>query len=219
MVRIIAILVFLHLLLACDGYPKDPKGSLHAARNQVLKVGASEFPPWVQWENGSVTGVETELVSQFASSIGARVEWVQGSEGMLMTLLEAHELHLVVGGITADSPWNDRVALTRPYRKQHYVICSTDENLSPRNIKNQKVAVHKNSLLSAQIKAEDGIPERLTSLKNYRGLIAISADERSRYPCGQEQISLKPIEHVIALPMGENALLMAVEKFLHGVRR
>jgi Bacterial extracellular solute-binding proteins, family 3. len=219
MIRIIAILVCFQLLAACDGYPRDPKGSLRAAQNQVLKVGASEFSPWVRWENGNATGIEAELVENFARSIGTRVEWITGSEGMLMTMLEAHELHLVVGGITADSPWKKRVALTRPYRKQHYLICSTDENLSPRTLKNQKVALYKDSPLGAQIKDKDGIPERLNSLENYRGLIVIAADERDRYPCGQEEIRLKPSEHVMALPMGENALLMAVEKFLQGVRR
>ncbi len=219
MVRIIAALICFHLLVACDDYPRDPKGSLLAAQNQVLKVGASEFSPWIRWQNGIATGSEATLVEDFARSIGARVEWIKGSEEMLMTMLEVHELHLVVGGITAESPWSRRVALTRPYLKQHYLICSTDENLSPRMVKNQKVAMHKDSMLSAHIKDKDGIPERLDSLENYRGLIAISADERNRYPCGQEHIRLKPSEHVIALPMGENALLMAVEKFLHGVRR
>lgn len=217
MLRIIAILVCFHLLVACDSYPRDPKRSLHTAQNQILKVGASEFSPWIRWQNDRVTGLEAELVEDFARAIGARVEWVKGSEGMLMTMLEAHELHLVVGGITADSPWNKRVALTRPYRKQGYLICSTDENLSPRTIKNQKVALLKDSPLGIQIKDKDGIPERLDSLGNYRGLITIAADERDRYACGQEHISLKPSEHVMAVPMGENALLMAVEKFLHGV--
>lgn len=219
MVRILSVLLIFPLLIACDDYPRDPRGSLSAAQNQVLRVGASEFSPWIQWQNGSVSGVEAELVDQFARSIGARVNWIKGSEGMLMKMLEAHELHLVVGGVTADSPWRHHVAFTRPYRKQHYLICSTDENLSPQKPQNQKIALNKDSLLGPQIKSKEGIPQRLDSLENYRGLIAIPVEEQSRYSCGQDPMRLKPTEHVMALPMGENALLMALEKFLHGARR
>ena len=216
---VLPLLFALPLLVACDGYPRDPKGSLREAQNETLKVGAAEFPPWVRWQNDSVSGTEAELVEQFAHSIGAQVEWIKGSEGMLMRMLEAHELHLVVGGITADSPWRQYVAFTRPYRKQQYVICSTDQNQSPQDIKNQQVALQKDSLLGPQIKGKEGLPQRMDSLENYRGLIAIPAEARSRYSCGADEIHLKPSEHVMALPMGENALLMALEKFLHGVRR
>jgi polar amino acid transport system substrate-binding protein len=219
MVRIVAILIYLLSLAACDDYPRDPKGSLKEVENQVLKVGAAEFVPWITFDDGKVTGTEAELVEQFARSLGAKVEWIKGSEGLLMNMLEANELHLVVGGITADSPWARHVALTRPYHKQQYVICSTDATVSPQRVENQKVALAKNSPLGLQIKDKGGIPDRLDSLENHRGLIAISADERDRYSCGHDDVQLKPTEHVMAIPMGENALLMAVEKFLHGGHR
>lgn len=222
MMRIISSLFYLFfslfLLVACDSYPRDPKKSLRNVQNGILKVGAAELSPWVSWQdNGRVSGAEVELVEQFAESLNTQVEWVKGSEGLLMRMLEAHELHLVIGGVTADSPWSRYVAFTRPYRQQQYVICSTDQTLSPHKIKNQQVALHNESPLGPQIKAKDGQPQRLARLENYRGLIAIPSEERRRYSCAEDEMRLKPSKHVMAVPMGENALLMALEKFLHGV--
>src|SRR5690625_4790157 len=60
-------------------------------------------------------GTEVELVADFAASRQAQVEWVIGGEENLISQLAEGDLDLVIGGLTADSPWQDMAALTRPY--------------------------------------------------------------------------------------------------------
>jgi hypothetical protein len=55
------------------------------------------------------------LVRTLAHELGAGVVWIRGTESDLLRALHRRELDLVVGGLTADSPWKAKVALTRPY--------------------------------------------------------------------------------------------------------
>lgn len=101
---------------ACGDLPRDPNDSLEDARGGVLRVGVSASPPWVT-ETDPVGGREAALVRSFAASIGARVEWVWGGAEENLARLEHGELHIVAAGLTGDSPWNGRVALTRPHAR------------------------------------------------------------------------------------------------------
>ena len=38
----------------------------------VLRAGASENPPWVAFDGGTIAGVEPDLINAFAASLGAR---------------------------------------------------------------------------------------------------------------------------------------------------
>lgn len=94
--------------------PADPDGTLDRVRDGVLRVGVSPHPPW------TVTGLEpsgseVELVRKFADRLDAEIEWIEGGEEALVASMERGELDLVVGGLTAKSPWADQVALTAPY--------------------------------------------------------------------------------------------------------
>jgi polar amino acid transport system substrate-binding protein len=113
-------LLFLLLagLTACDSYPKDPDNTLEKIRNGKLRVGYSENPPWVVKTAGAPTGIEPKLITAFAKTQQARIEWVHDSEQDLIALLKKKELHLVVGGLLHTSPWSQQVSLTRPYLKK-----------------------------------------------------------------------------------------------------
>lgn len=56
-----------------------------------------------------------DLVSDFAATIDADVQWSAGGEESLVHRLERGELDLVIGGLTAQSPWTAQVVLTKPY--------------------------------------------------------------------------------------------------------
>lgn len=113
--RIASVLAALLALAACAQLPVDPNGTLHEVRSGTLVVGAFESEPWVKLAGDEPTGVEPELVRQFAGSLGAEVEWVLGAEHELVEQLAAGELHLVIGGVEEDTPWSSKAALTRPY--------------------------------------------------------------------------------------------------------
>ena len=108
------------LLLAtgCD-LPRDPEKTLDRVRGGTLRVGVSAHEPWTDWKgDGSdrrPVGIEVELAEQFAKEIDAEVHWVRGSEGELLTALENFDLDLVAAGLTDDTPWKDRVGLSRTF--------------------------------------------------------------------------------------------------------
>ena len=96
--------------------PSDPDHTLQRVRGGILRVGASPSEPWIVWDaEREPTGIEADLVRRFAATLGARVEWTRGGEEALIGRLERGELDLVVGGLTAKTPWVDKAAITKPY--------------------------------------------------------------------------------------------------------
>jgi ABC-type amino acid transport substrate-binding protein len=95
--------------------PSDPNGTLDAAVDGTLRVGASPDPTLVEVRGEEVSGAEVELVEAFASSIDARIDWTVGGEEQLVTGLEDGELDLVIGGITDQTPWVDHAGVSRSY--------------------------------------------------------------------------------------------------------
>jgi polar amino acid transport system substrate-binding protein len=96
--------------------PADPEGTLDRVRDGILRVGVSPNPPWTELrDRADPTGLETELARNFATGLNAHIEWTTGGEQQLVDALEHGELDLLVGGLTKDSPWTEKVSLTRPY--------------------------------------------------------------------------------------------------------
>jgi ABC-type amino acid transport substrate-binding protein len=112
----------LMVLLAAGGcsvtVPTDPDGTLDRVTGGTLRVGVSPNPPWTELPGGpdaDPAGTEVELVERFAEAIDAEIVWVPGGEEDLVGQLEHDELDLLIGGLTARSPWSNKVALTYRY--------------------------------------------------------------------------------------------------------
>jgi ABC-type amino acid transport substrate-binding protein len=116
---------------ACD-LPKDPDGATERVlATHRLRVGVSEHPPWVQFDGSEVKGLEPDLIRAFAAEMGAEVTWTRNSETPLLEMLEERQLDLVAAGFTSSSPWQTRVAATRPYLKsseRHILFAAPGEN-------------------------------------------------------------------------------------------
>ena len=97
------------------GIPVDPEGTLERASGGVLRVGMSQHEPWTTLDGGERSGVEVRLIEEFAAERDAEVEWSDGGEEFLIGELHRGALDVVVGGLTARTPWVDQAALTRPY--------------------------------------------------------------------------------------------------------
>ena len=126
-------------LNGCSTFPADPNDTLNRVRAGVLRVGVSPHEPWTQLprNGGEPTGTEPALVREFAAQLDADVIWIIGGEERLMTELHEGRLELVVGGLTADTPWTDKAAITQPYTeaadttgevKQHVMAAPMGEN-------------------------------------------------------------------------------------------
>jgi polar amino acid transport system substrate-binding protein len=121
------------LLLSGCGIPRDASHTLERARNGVLRIGVVANDPWVIDRGSTVGGIEARLVTDVASSIGARIEWVRAPEFELIRALHKRDLQLVIGGFDRKVRWAPDVALTRPYLqtadgKAHVLAAPPGEN-------------------------------------------------------------------------------------------
>lgn len=96
--------------------PADPDGTLRTVSGGELRVGVSADEGLADVSTDTPSGPIIDLVDTFADSLDAEVEWTMGSEETLVTMVEEGDLDLVVGGLTDQTPWVDRVGVTRGYR-------------------------------------------------------------------------------------------------------
>lgn len=111
----LAVAAALALVLAGCGIPADPDGSLDRITGGVLRAGASPSGELVIVDGDEVSGVLPEVVEDFAAARHARVEWTVDSEEDLVDDLASGRLDVVVGGMTAQTPWAEQVSVTRAY--------------------------------------------------------------------------------------------------------
>jgi len=112
---LLATTIALVVLSGCD-FPADPEETLENARGGSLRVGVIENEPWVVLHGkGEPTGVEPELVRQFAESIDSDISWIEGSADELAPAVGGFQIDILIGGLTADFPHPEDVVMTRPY--------------------------------------------------------------------------------------------------------
>jgi len=108
--------VALLFLSACEDYPKDVNGTLDTVQEtKLIRVGLIEHAPWVVEGQMGPQGIEVELLTEFAASLGATPQWNFLSEAEAVEKLAHHELDVVIGGLTQKSPRKKEVGFTRPY--------------------------------------------------------------------------------------------------------
>lgn len=103
------------LLLGACGLPRDPEHTLERVRGGPLRVGIMHAPPQVDLRGAAPRGPEVDRIVALADTLHATITWRVGGETELMTALAAFELDLVVGGLGDDTPYAERVGLTRPH--------------------------------------------------------------------------------------------------------
>ncbi|MFW5866614.1 MAG: substrate-binding periplasmic protein [Armatimonadota bacterium] len=116
------------MLSGCEQFPRDPRNTLNRVTGGQLIVGVSENPPWVTAEGESFSGVEPDVLRQFASSVGADITWHQGTETELVKALKSGRIDVMAAGLTKDSRWLGDVALTRPYHGERVMAVPRGEN-------------------------------------------------------------------------------------------
>lgn len=105
------------LLTSCAlDLPRDPNGSLERIRGNELRVGISREPVLAEvGDDGIPTGPLVDLAKSFAGSLDATISWTVAGEESLVNDLEEGRLDLAIGGLTQDTPWADKVGVTRGY--------------------------------------------------------------------------------------------------------
>lgn len=115
--------------------PRDCAGTLEWIRGGELRVGITTSQPWTHVDDATaaeVDGLEVELLQEFARRQDARIRWHEDSEHQLFRALDKGEIDLVIGGITADTPYAHLAGLTQPFVKlgsdQHVWAVRPGEN-------------------------------------------------------------------------------------------
>jgi polar amino acid transport system substrate-binding protein len=179
-------------------------------------VGVTHNEPWVQLSNSDdPQGVEPALVRRFAAGLNAEVDWVEGSEEELVDGLKERQLDLVVGGLTRKSPWKKEAALTRPYLTARLLVGAAPEATVPEDLAGVAVAFERGTEAGGLLgRKTDAKPVAVEELRNARG--AVAADEwlLDDLRLRSTGVELSKNDHVIAAPLGENAWLVRLERFL-----
>jgi polar amino acid transport system substrate-binding protein len=216
--RLRLLLVVTVLLCGCD-FPADPEGTLDRVRGGVIRVGVTPADPWVKLSGGGdPTGVEAELITRFADTLDARVEWVEGSESDLMEALHGRQLDVVIAGLTRQSEWNRSAALTRPYLTTQVVIAAPDERRAAElseDLDGEPIAVEANSPEASKLEQDtDAIVVPVDDLTTAEGPAAVPDYLLDDLGLVRTDAELDEHEHAMAVSMGENAFLVALERFL-----
>jgi polar amino acid transport system substrate-binding protein len=218
------VLRWLFVLLACVAlagctYPRDPEGTLDRVRGGTLRVGISPSEPWVTLaEDRPPAGVEVELVKEFARSVEAEVEWVKGSESDLMEALDGRQLDVVIAGLTRRSVWMNEAALTRPYLTTQSVIAAPDAATADRlseDLDGVRIAVEANSPEAAKLEMDtDAVVVPVEEIADADGPVAVHDYLLDDLGLVRTDAELDEHEHAMAVSLGENAMLVALERFL-----
>jgi polar amino acid transport system substrate-binding protein len=215
---VLAALAVVAVLVAGCGIPRDPESTLNRVRGGTLRAGITASEPWTTLEGGRPGGVEVELVERFAAELGAMVEWVDGSEADLIAALEVRELDLVVGGLTADTPWQAKAAITRSYATTRVVVAVPASQPLPDDIAGLRVAVEAGTDAAGILEDKtDAVPVRVPDVTQVKGS-AVAIDEwlLDDLDLADTGVHLSKAKHVMATPLGENAFLVRLERFLIG---
>ena len=201
-------------LSGCE-VPQDPDGTLDRVRDGTMRVGVTESDPWVDVADPNrPRGVEPTIVRRFAATLDADIEWVDGSEEELMGALKEGQLDLVVGGLTTQTPWKKEAALTRPYLRTRLLVGAVAPASLPDDLDGADVAFERGTEAGGLLERKTGArPVPVTQL---RGPQAAAVDDWLLDDLGLRRtgIELAKHDHVMAAPLGENAWLVALERFL-----
>lgn len=198
------------------GLPRDPEDTLERVRQGTVRVGVVHNPPWTRVKDNEFTGVEVELVKKLAEELHADVQWVPGTESQLFRALEHFELALVIGGVDESTPWKGRIALTGCYHEDEFVIGVAPGIAVPPGVDGQKVAFLSGDILAATlIRDRDGEPVPADDPPSQKLPVAAESWRIGQWGFQPTGIELETRKRVLALPPGENAWLLHVERFLH----
>jgi polar amino acid transport system substrate-binding protein len=216
-IRIAFVLLLAISAVAGCQYPRDPDGTLNRVEGGVMRVGVTEADPWVLLEGDEPTGgAEVELARRFARDLGARIEWVPGSEEELVDAAKEGQVDLILAGLTTKSRWKKDVAFTRPYVETRSVVGAPAGRSYPDDFAGVPVAVELGT-------EEEGLLEQRTDA---RVVPVTDLDSRSGRPAAVHDYLLDDLDladsgteldeskHVMAVKLGENAFLVRLERFL-----
>lgn len=214
----VLVTVLIVVLAASCGFPRDPMGTLERVRDGEMRVGVAENEPWVRTGEGRPSGVEVELIEDFADEMGAETVYVEGTVPELLRTIKQGELDVLIGGFTDESPGvreQKEAGITRPYLKTRLVIGVPAGRQTLEDLSGRRVAVERVDEAAAYLKQEGAVPVRIRDLSGADLPVAAHEWQIEAWGFRPTGIELPEERHVMAVPPGENGWLVTLERFLH----
>lgn len=214
----VGIVVVVALLTQGCRYPQDIENTLEDVRGGVLDVGLTENSPWVI-RTDPPSGVEVAIVREIASGLDAEVRWHWASESELVSALKQFQLDLVIGGLINNKHLNKQVALTKPYFKSRITVGFPvpEGEAPPASLEGVRVQVPAVNHVAKALKSEDAEPVRYSNGAPAGEPVAAATWWLRGHDLQPGQWTLTTDKHVMALPNGENAWIMHVQKHLNSI--
>ena len=218
MAKVVAASFLLAVLAACH-VPVDPEKTEKRviARGELI-VGVTEAEPWIRRASPApdspAAGIEAELINELARQMGVAVRWHWGSTEEHFAALEKYELDLVAAGLTDDTPWKNRIGMTRPWVKSALVVGFPPSRRPSDSLDDLEVAVEPSNELAAHL--EDAGARPVSADDPYATGLPVAApawELRARGYAIRED-PLVEERHIMAVPPGENGWLVRVERHL-----
>ena len=211
--RLLALLLVLPL--ASCGIPRDPEATLDRVSGGTLTVGVTHAEPWVILDDGEpVGGVEVRLVQDFAESIDAEIDWIEGSEEELFGALELGELDMAIGGFSSTNLWSSKITFSHPYLTTFATIGVVEQDQVGTDVAGMTVAVEKGTDLAGLLRETDAVIDFVDDISEAQGAAVVESWELDDLDLYDSDVRLRETDHVVAVRGGENAFLVALERFL-----
>lgn len=202
-------------LLGCR-YPTDIEHTMERIQNGVLEVGLTENSPWVIRTNDGPAGLEPEIIRSLAEQLNSEIRWHWDSEDDLLAALQHHQLDLVIGGLTNRSRLSQQAALTRPYYQSRYTVGFPSGVPLPSSLNGLEVAIPPVNHMHAALKEKNAKPVKVTDVTRTESPIAAPTWWLSAHGLMAGPWEIIIDKHVMALPKGENAWMLALQRHLNG---
>lgn len=179
-----------------------------------MRVGVTEHDPWVRLGDGDPEGVEVEIVELFAEELNAEIEWFEASEEELAGAIEMRTIDLAIGGFTSTNTWSSKMSLTHPYLTTQVVVAVPPDSEIEEDITGVEVAVEKGTAAAGVLDKTDADPVFVDDVTRVDGPRAIESYLLDDFDLRDTGLRLEEVDHVMAVPHGENAFLVKLERFL-----
>lgn len=200
----------------CDDLrvPRDPEGTLDRVRaERLMTVAAAENPPFVEVAGeGPPTGAEVDLVEAFARDLGVGVRWRILPAFAALDALEEGDADLAIGGFSeADVTAHGKGAPTYAYLETRLLVAGPPTVEPPVELDGVRVQVPADDVAARLVEDEGGRPV----VGPEPGVFSVLADWRlPGSGLASTGVELRRDRHVLAVPQGENAWLLRLERFL-----
>jgi polar amino acid transport system substrate-binding protein len=191
-------------------------GTLERVRGGEMRVGVAVNEPWTRMDGGP-SGVEVELMRDFAAELDAEPVFVRGTVPDMLVAARQGEVDVLIGGLTDASPGvreQKEAAMTVAYLKTRHLVGVPPGEEPFDDPSGREVAVARLDASAAHLKEQGAEPLLVGDLSAAKTPVVAYPWQLEAWGFEPTGVELPEERHVMAVPLGENGWLVALERFL-----